>query len=254
MCTNKSKYLAELLGTFVLILFGCGVVAMVVLFATPQNSIIVNGGYTNIILGWGFAVMLGIYVAGSVSGAHLNPAVTISMALTKRMPWCQVIPYIVSQLIGAFLGALVVFIVYYYKWIEFDPMFKNTAGIFATFPAVNNFASGFIDQVVGTFLLIFLILAITDEHSANNPKHLAPLFIGILVMAIGASFGGMHGYAINPARDLGPRFFAFVAGFQNTGFDNINAWLVPIVGPIVGGVIGAYMYDCTIGKALKQKA
>ncbi|MFL1780320.1 Glycerol uptake facilitator [Candidatus Hepatincolaceae symbiont of Richtersius coronifer] len=253
MYSNKAKYLAEFIGTCVLILFGCGVVAMVVLFATPDSNALVNGGFTNVVLGWGFAVMLGIYVSGTISGAHLNPAVTLGMAITKRLPWNNVAPYIIAQLAGAFFGAMIVFIVYYSKWVQFDPMFVKTAGVFATFPAVNDFYSGLIDQVVGTFLLVFIILAITDPESANNPKYLTPLFIGLLIMAIGASFGGMHGYAVNPARDFGPRLFALVAGFKNTGFEN-SIWIVPIVGPIIGGILGALIYDNTIGKMLRSKA
>ena len=250
MCKNKYQYLAEFLGTCILILFGCGVVAMVVLFQTP-NTEIVKGGYTNVVLGWGFAVMLGIYVAGGVSGAHLNPAVTLAMAITKRLQWVQVIPYCLSQLAGAFLGSIIVFIVYYYKWIEFDPLLENTAGVFATFPAVNNFTSGMIDQIIGTCLLVFLILAITDPNSPNNPTHLAPVIIAFLIMAIGISFGGMHGYAINPARDFPPRLFTMLAGFKNTGFEDIKIWTVPIIGPLIGGSLGAVLYDVTIGKILK---
>lgn len=250
MYKNKDKYLAELLGTCILILFGCGIVAMVVLFQTP-NADIVNGGYTNVVLGWGFAVILGMYVTGGISGAHLNPAVTLAMALTKRLQWVHVIPYCLSQLAGAFLGSIIVFIVYYYKWIEFDPLLEHTTGVFATFPAVNNCTSGMIDQIVGTCLLVFLILAITDPNSPNNPKHLAPFIIAFLIMAIGISFGGMHGYAINPARDFPPRLFAMLAGFKNTGFEDIKIWTVPILGPLVGGSLGAILYDVTIGRILK---
>ncbi len=248
MYSSMQKYVSEILGTAVLILFGCGVVAMVVVFATPSSTI-VNGGYTNIVLGWGFGVMFGCYVA-SISGAHLNPAVTLAMAITKRFPWADVIPYIISQIIGAFVGAMIVFAVYYYKWIEFDPTFSHSAGVFATFPAVKNVLAGFVDQIVGTFLLVFVILAITDKTS-NNPSNLTPVIVGFLVMAIGISFGGMHGYAINPARDFGPRLFALVAGFKNTGFEN-GVWIVPVVAPIVGGVLGAVVYDWTIGCFIKS--
>lgn len=248
---NFSEYMAELIGTMILILFGCGVVAMVTLFSSADNPFIVNGGYTNVVIGWGFAVMLGIYATGNVSSAHLNPAVTIAMWITKRMDFKDVIPYIIFQLIGAFIGAMIVFAVYYYKWIEFDSNFEHTTGIFATFPAVNNFISGLFDQIVGTFLLVYLILAITDK-TENNPKTFTPVVIGFLVMAIGISFGGMHGYAINPARDFAPRLFALVVGFKNTGFSDFYIWVVPILGPILGGCLGAICYDLTIGCAVKK--
>lgn len=248
MYSLGQKFVSELLGTMVLILFGCGVVAMVVLFDNG-NGALVNGGYTNIVLGWGFAVTFACYVA-FISGAHLNPAVTLAMALTKRFPWKEVVPYVVAQLIGAFLGALIVFCVYYYKWIEFDPNFVKTTGVFATFPAVKPVLGGIVDQIVGTFLLVFVILAITDKTS-NNPNNLTPIVVGFLVMAIGISFGGMHGYAINPARDFAPRLFALLVGFKNTGFET-HIWLVPVVAPIVGGVLGALVYDYTIGCFIKK--
>jgi glycerol uptake facilitator protein len=248
---NFSRYMAELIGTMILILFGCGVVAMVTIFSSADNPFIVNGGYTNVVLGWGFGVMLGIYATGNISGAHLNPAVTIAMYITKRIEAKHVIPYIIFQLIGAFIGAMLVFLVYYSKWIEFDVNLEYTTGIFATFPAVNNFVSGFFDQVVGTFLLLYLILAITDTND-NNPKQFTPVVIGFLVMAIGISFGGMHGYAINPARDFAPRLFALLVGFKNTGFSDFSIWIVPIIGPILGGILGAVAYDVTIGRVLKN--
>lgn len=251
--TAAQEFIAELLGTLVLILFGCGVVAMVVLFASTNPPIpgqIVNGGYTNITLGWGFAVLMGIFISGGISGAHLNPAVTLALAVTGRFPWAKVPHYVLGQLLGAFLGAAIVFAVYYAKWQQFDPGFENTAGVFATFPGVaGTFWPGMIDQIVGTALLVALILAIGDK--LNNPVAAAwgPLAVAFVVMAIGMSFGAMHGYAINPARDLGPRLFALVAGFKNTGFEN-GVWLVPVIGPLIGGVLGALIYDSMIGKAM----
>lgn len=251
--TAAQEFAAELLGTMVLILFGAGVVAMVVLFASTNPVIpgqIVNGGYTNITLGWGFAVLMGIFISGGISGAHLNPAVTIALAATKRLPWGKVPHYILGQFIGAFLGAAIVFMVYHAKWLQFDPTLSNTAGVFSTFPAVPGFWPGFVDQVVGTALLMGLILAIGDK--LNNPAGAAwgALAVAFVVMAIGISFGGMNGYAINPARDAGPRIFAVLAGFKNTG--DLNVWLVPILGPIVGALIGAFIYDFVIGKPLTR--
>lgn len=252
--TAAQEFIAELIGTMVLILFGCGVVAMVVLFASTAPVIpgqIVNGGYTNITLGWGFAVLMGIFISGGISGAHLNPAVTLALAATGRFPWSKVGHYIAGQFVGAFLGAAIVYAVYYAKWLQFDAGLESTAGVFATFPAVAGFWPGFIDQVVGTALLMALILAIGDK--LNNPQGAAwgALGVAFTVMAIGMSFGGMHGYAINPARDLGPRLFALVAGFKNTGFEN-GVWLVPVIGPIVGAMVGAFIYDFAIGKPLAR--
>jgi glycerol uptake facilitator protein len=248
------EFAAELLGTMVLILFGCGVVAMVTLF--PSNPAVpgevIKGGFTNVTFAWGLAVVMGIYVSGTVSGAHLNPAVTIALAATGRFPWSKLPHYIVAQMIGAFLGAGTVFAVYHGQWMVTDPYLQTTAGVFATSPAVPGFWSGFIDQVVGTALLMGLILAIGDKLNNPSGAPFAPLCVGLLVVAIGMSFGGMHGYAINPARDLGPRIFTAVAGFANNGLVGSSVWVVPVVGPIVGGLVGAVIYDSFIGKALKQ--
>lgn len=252
--TRGQELAAELLGTMVLILFGCGVVAMVTLFATEPAvpGEVVKGGYTNVALAWGLAVTMGIYISGTVSGAHLNPAVTLALAVTGRFPWGKVGHYLVGQFVGAFLGAAGVYGVYHAKWLQFDPHLEKTAGVFATFPAVPGFMPGFIDQVVGTALLLGLILAIGDK--LNNPQgaQFAPILVGLLVVAIGMSFGGMHGYAINPARDLGPRLFTVVAGFKKHGLDGTGVWIVPVLGPLVGGIVGAVIYDSLIGRALKQ--
>jgi glycerol uptake facilitator protein len=251
--TKGQEFAAEFFGTMVLILFGCGSVAMVVLFGSnpPVPGEVVKGGYTNIVLGWGLAVTFGIYIAGTISGAHLNPAVTIAMAATKRMPWSKAPHYILAQFLGAFAAAALVFAVYYAKWITVDPALDHTAGIFCTFPAVPGFWPGFFDQVVGTALLLGLILAVVDKLNAVPGSNLSPLIIGLIVVAIGISFGGMNGYAINPARDFGPRLFSVLAGFKNNGLTNgTSVWLPPVIGPIVGGLAGAYAYDLLIGRAL----
>jgi glycerol uptake facilitator len=254
--TKGQEFLSEFLGTMVLILFGCGSVAMAVLFASTDPKIpgeVVKGGYTNVVLGWGLAVTFGVYIAGTVSGAHLNPAVTLALAATKRMPWSKVPHYILAQFAGAFAGAALLFAVYYPKWILFDPGLDHTTGVFSTFPAVPGFWPGFFDQVVGTALLVGLIYAIGDKFNAAPGSNLGPVVVGLLVLAIGISWGGMNGYAINPARDLGPRLFAVVAGFKNNGLtDGTNIWLPPVLGPIVGGLLGAFAYDLTIGRALLQ--
>jgi glycerol uptake facilitator protein len=251
--TRAQEFVAEFLGTMVLILFGCGSVAMVVLFAsTPAiPGEVVKGGYTNIVIGWGLAVTMGIYISGTVSGAHLNPAVTLSLAITNRFPWHKCLHYIVAQFAGAFAGAALVFAVYHAKWLIADPALDHTTGIFSTFPAVPGFWPGFFDQVVGTALLVGLILGVVDKFNAPPGANLAPLMVGLIVVAIGISFGGMYGYAINPARDLGPRLFAVLAGFKNNGLtDGTGNWLPPVIGPLVGGALGALAYDATIGRFL----
>jgi glycerol uptake facilitator protein len=253
--TRTQEFIAEFFGTMVLILFGCGSVAMVVLFGSnpPIPGEVVKGGYTNICLGWGLAVTFGIYIAGTISGAHINPAVTIAFAATKRIPWSKVPHYLLGQFLGAFIGAALVFADFHGKWLMVDPQLSHTTGILSTFPAVPGFWPGFFDQVLGTALLLGLIYAVIDKLNALPGSNLSPLIIGLVVVAIGISFGGMNGYAINPARDLGPRLFAVLAGFSNNGLtDGTGVWLPPVIGPIVGGVLGAFAYDFFIGRALVQ--
>jgi glycerol uptake facilitator protein len=242
---------AEFLGTLVLILFGDGVVAMVVLFDPKVPGAFDKGGYTNITLGWGLAVTMGIFVAGRISGAHLNPAVTLALAWRRGFAWAKVLPYTLAQTAGAFVAAVLVFVNYLPKFRAVDPTLSETASIFTTFPAMPDAFWGYalFDQVVGTALLVGLIFAITDPRNQPVTAGLTPLLVGLVVVAIGISWGGMHGYAINPARDLGPRLFTWVAGFQNTGFGT-NAWWVPIVGPLLGGPLGGWLYDVLIGRSL----
>jgi glycerol uptake facilitator protein len=250
MYSKSQEFLAEVVGTMVLILFGCGVVSLVVLFEG-------KGDYTTITIGWGLAVTFGIYVSGKISGAHLNPAVTLGLAVTGRFPWGKVCPYIIAQVIGAFIGAAIVFAVVYTRMrvLVPDGALPYT-GIFATSPYVPNehwwSLSGFVDQIVGTALLLGLILAVGDAHNTPPGSNLTPLIVGLIVVAVGMSFGGMHGYAINPARDFGPRLFTFVAGFADSGFRNGN-FIVPIVATSIGGVVGALFYDLTVGRIMKQK-
>jgi glycerol uptake facilitator protein len=251
------EFTAEFLGTMVLILFGCGSVAMVVLFAS-QPAVpgeVVKGGYTNIVLGWGLAVTMGIYIAGTISGAHLNPAVTVSLAATGRFPWSKCLHYILGQFGGAFAGAALVFAVYHAKWIIADPGLDHTTGVFSTFPPsdVHSLLPGYFDQIVGTALLLGMILAVGDKFNAPPGANLAPIVVGLIVVAIGISFGGMYGYAINPARDLGPRLFAVLAGFQNNGLtDGTGRWLPPVIGPMIGGLLGTFAYDLLIGRPLMR--
>lgn len=241
------ELIAEFLGTMVLILFGTGVVAMVVLLD--------KGGYTNITLGWGLAVMMGVYVAGRVSGAHLNPAVTLAVAVFRGFPWSKVVPYSLAQIAGALAGAAMVFWNYRPAFHKADPLLDHTAGVFTTFPAFPQVMSaGLLDQVLGTALLIALIFAVTDSRNQPPAANLAPVVVGLIVVAIGMSFGGMHGYAINPARDFGPRLMTVLAGFKNNGLtDGSMVFWVPIVGPLAGGLVGGALYDYGIRRFLPQE-
>ncbi len=243
---------AEFFGTMIILLFGAGVVASVVLFSTGSPGEVVNGGVTNINLAWGLAVMLGVFVSAKISGAHLNPAVTLALAVFRGFPWSKLFPYVLAQLAGAFAGAALVFLNYREAFQKFDPGLEKTAGIFATFPAFPAAPmAGLFDQILGTALLLFLILAINDEKGAPPPAYLAPVLVGLIVVAIGMSFGALHGYAINPARDLGPRLFTVLAGFRNNGLtDSTGVFWVPIVGPLLGGLLGAAAYDFGIRRFL----
>lgn len=251
--TLIGELVAEFLGTFVLISFGAGVVAMTMLFGHGLQGEIVNGGFTNITLCWGLAVTMGIYIAGEISGAHLNPAVTVTLAVFRGFSWSRVLPYCVAQTAGAFLAAGLVFWNYHPAFLKFDPGLEKSAGVFTTFPAFPELMSaGLLDQVIGTALLLLMIFAITDERN-QPPANLQPLMVGLVVVAVGMAFGGLHGYAINPARDFGPRLFTVVAGFKNNGLtDGAPVWWVPVVGPLVGGLIGGAVYDLGIRRFLPR--
>jgi MIP family channel proteins len=245
------EILAEFFGTFVLIVFGVGVVAQVVL--SKQTA----GTYLSINLAWGLAVTMGCYVSAGVTGAHLNPAVTLALAVHRRFPWNKVLPYAAAQLAGAFVASVLVYVTYHEALTAFDGGVRHvigpqaTAGIWATYPQpfLSTFPGGFIDQIVGTALLVGVIFGITDSRNSPAPPGLAPLIVGFLVVLIGATFGFNSGYAINPARDFGPRLFTFVAGWGGDVFRAGNAWWwVPIVAPCVGGVIGGWVYDLFVGK------
>jgi len=241
---------AEFLGTFVLIVFGTAVVAQVVLSKGA------NGGYLSINLAWGLAVTMAVYASAGVSGAHLNPAVTVALAVHRGFPWAKVLPYSLAQLAGAFCGAALTFITYREAFASFDGGARKvagaqgTAGIFATYPQpyLSTFG-GLVDQIVGTALLLLIILGLGDSKNfAPEPKN-GPVIVGLAVMLIGMSFGMNAGYAINPARDLGPRLFTLVGGWGSEVFTAGNGWWwVPIVGPLVGGVLGGYVYDLLITK------
>jgi len=251
-----AELIAEFLGTFVLIMLGTGVVAMVVLFPTTTPGEVIHGGFTNITLGWGLGVTMGIYVAGKISGAHLNPAVTLALAIFRGFSWKKVLPYSIAQVAGAFVAASLVYRNYLPAFHQVDPRLERTAGIFTTFPAFPSLPqAGFLDQVIGTALLLLFIFAITDEFNMPPGANMTPLMIGLVVVAIGMSFGAMHGYAINPARDFGPRLFTVLAGFSNNGItDGNRVWWVPVLAPLIGGVLGAAVYDFGIRRFLRRSS
>jgi glycerol uptake facilitator protein len=250
-----AEVLAEFLGTLVLLAFGGGVVAMVVLFGSGVPGEVVSGGWTNITLGWGLAVTFGVYLSIRISGGHLNPAVTLALAVFRGFPWRKVIPYCLAQVAGAFAGSALVFFNYREAIARFDPGLEKTAGIFTTFPAFPDVpAAGFFDQVIGTALLLLLIFAIGDERNLPPQANLAPLVVGLIVVAIGVSFGKLHGYAINPARDFGPRLLTVLVGYKNNGLTaGSSVWWVPIAGPLAGGLIGAGLWDLVLRRMLPDK-
>jgi len=247
---------AEFFGTLILLLFGNGVVAMVVLFGHGVPGEVVNGGYSNINFAFGIGVTMGVYVAGKISGAHLNPAVTLTVAVFRGFSWVKVVPYMLAQTLGAFCASALVFWNYHPQFMKVDPGLDHTAGVFTTFPAFPDLPSaGLLDQTIGTAILLFLIFALIDNRNQPPQANLTPVLIGLIVVGIGMSFGGMHGYVINPARDFGPRLFTVVAGFKNNGLtDGGYIFWVPIVGPLVGGLIGGAAYDMGIRRFLPKAA
>jgi glycerol uptake facilitator protein len=238
---------AEFAGTMILILFGVGVVAQVV-----GGGI---GNHDSITWAWGFGVMLGVYVAGRISGAHINPAVTVALAAFAGFPWRKVLPYIGAQFLGAFIAALIVRWNYTEVLAAIDPGHTiKTQGVFSTLPGNGTLPislwGGFRDQIIGTAILLFLILAITNVRATPPLANLAPLIIGLLVVAIGMAWGTAAGYAINPARDFGPRLASWLTGYDTAWRDqygNLYFW-VPIVGPLIGGLIGAWLYRVLVGR------
>lgn len=228
------SYIAELIGTAVMILFGGGVVANVVL----NKSKAADGGWIVIIMGWGFAVMLAIYAVGQYSGGHFNPAVTVGLAIANKFPWLHVLGYIIAQVLGAMLGAFLV-------WIHFKPHFAVTENavakrdIFCTTPAIEDYPANLVSEILGTAVLIFCILFIGINEFTGG---LQPVVVGFLIMAIGLSLGGTTGYAINPARDFGPRLMHALMPIAGKTDSNWCYAFVPILGPMVGTIIGTALY------------
>jgi glycerol uptake facilitator protein len=229
-----STFLGELIGTMILIIFGGGVVAGVVLNKSKAQ----NAGWIVITMGWGLAVAVAIYAVGGVSGAHINPAVTIGLASIGEFPWADVPLYVLAQMIGAFTGAVIVWLQYFPHWKETKEEELKLA-VFSTDPAIRHTPSNLISEIIGTFILVFGILAIGANEFTEG---LNPLIIGFFIVAIGLSLGGTTGYAINPARDLGPRLAHFLLPIIGKGKSDWKYAWIPVVGPIIGGVLGAQFY------------
>lgn len=229
------QLLGEFIGTFVLVLLGDGVVAGVSL----RKSKAEGSGWIAITLGWGLAVTLGVYASSFLSPAHLNPAVSVGMAIAGKFPWSSVIPYSIAQILGGLVGGIVVWIHYYPHWKETKDK-DAILGTFATEPAIRNYSMNFISEVVGTAVLIFGLLGFTRGQFTQG---LNPIAVGVLITAIGLSLGGTTGYAINPARDLGPRLAHAMLPIANKGGSDWAYSWVPILGPVVGAILGAICFN-----------
>ncbi len=256
----RAACVAELVGTALLILLGDGVVASVALLNKQADWIVITTG-------WALAVALGVLVSGRISGGHLNPAVTVALAVRGAFPWAKVTPYILAQVIGAFLGAVLVYIDYGAAFRDFEAVhnltrgamadgvligpFAGGANVFATFPAFGESWRNVFSEFIGTAVLMAGVCAVVDRRNWPSTGGMEPFLIGAIVWAIGLSLGGLTGYAINPARDFGPRLAAFVLGWGDSVFRSHNFYFwVPIVGPILGGIAGTVLYDRAIAPNL----
>ena len=267
-----SELLAEFFGTFVLLAFGAGVVAVAVVGLTESGRTTMifagAGGWLLITWGWAMAVVMAVYVAGGVTGAHINPAVTFAFAIKGDFPWAKVLPYWGAQVAGAFAGAALVYADYvpaidmwnaaHRVLSRADPGGMTTFSIFATFPAHYyglSLLGPLFDQIIGTFFLMICVLAIIDSTNVGVKGNLAPFMVGMAVAAIGMSFGTGAGYAINPARDFGPRLFCWLMGWGANAFPGPHGyWWVPIAGPLIGAPLGVMLYRFFIAEALAAKA
>ena len=244
-----TAYLAEAIGTMILVLLGDGVVANVLLARSKGQ----NSGWLVITTGWGVAVAIAVYAVGRISGGHLNTAVTIALATIGSFAWADVPGYIVSQMIGAFAGAVLVWLMYLPHWRPTeDPAAK--LGVFATAPAIRDTTANFLTELIGTAVLLFGVLAIAAnaqgwakpgdvDLSVVFSRGLQPLLVGVLVLGIGLSLGGPTGYAINPARDLGPRLAHAVLPIAGKGSSDWGYAWIPVIAPVIGGVAGAGLYS-----------
>lgn len=232
--STTTQVIGEIIGTLILVLLGDGVVAGVSL----RKSKAEGAGWVAITLGWGAGVTIGAYAAGYMSFAHLNPAVTIGMAIAGNIGWNMVVLYILGQMIGAILGAILLYIHYYPHWKETeDP--AAILGTFATGPAIRSLGANLISEIIGTFMLVFALLAFGMNKFGEG---LNPIAVGILILVIGLSLGGTTGYAINPARDLGPRLAHAFLPIPNKGDSDWGYAWVPVLGPIIGGSLAALLF------------
>jgi len=240
-----SVYLAEFIGTFLLILIGGGVVAGAVLKKSKSE----NAGWLTIVVAWGLGVSFAIYAVGSISGAHINPAVTLSLAFVGEFPWEKVLGYIIAQILGAFSAATLVWIFYIPHWSVTEDKTSKLA-VFSTVPAIRSYIHNFVSEMIATAILIFGLLFIGTN---NFTEGLNPLVVGALIMIIGFALGGTTGFAINPARDLGPRIAHYLLPIQGKGTSD---WLyapIPIIGPIYGGLLGGSAYQILYKNDLQIK-
>jgi glycerol uptake facilitator protein len=243
------EVLAEFAGTMILILLGVGVVAQVAAAGI--------GDHDSIAWAWGIGVTLGVYVAGRLSGAHLNPAVTLAMAAFRGFEWRKVAPYVVAQIAGAFIAALLVRWNYTEVLAKADPGHTiKTQGVFSTLPGNGTLPvsdwGALRDQIIGTAILLFVLFALTDTRNTIPEANIGPVVVGLLIVGIGMAWGTDAGYAINPARDFGPRLASFITGYRGAWRDqygHLYFW-VPIVGPLVGGLVGGGLYKILVGRFL----
>ncbi|MEA2651160.1 MAG: glycerol uptake facilitator protein [Chloroflexota bacterium] len=234
------NFLAETIGTAILIILGDGVVAGVLLARSKAQ----NGGWIVITLGWGLAVAIAVYAVASISGAHLNPAVTLAVAINGGITWAETLPYFAGEFLGAFIGAVIVWLHYLPHWeVTEDPGLK--LAVFSTGPAIRSTTSNLLSEIIGTFVLVFGVFAVGGPSAP-----ITPLVVGFLVVAIGLSLGGPTGYAINPARDLGPRIAHAVLPIAGKGSSDWEYSWIPVVGPLIGGAIGAVAYTALFTNAL----
>jgi len=235
---------SEIIGTGLLILLGDGVVAAVLLAKSKAE----NSGWIVITFGWGMAVMVAAYSVGFFSGAHLNPAVTLGFWIHGTITGSMAIKYWIGEMIGAMVGAFIVFLTYYLHWRDTeDPGLK--LAVFSTGPAIRNYGWNLLTEIVGTFVLMFGILGITAPWNNFSGADLAPFLVGLLVFSIGLSLGGPTGYAINPARDLGPRIMHAILPIPGKGGSDWSYAWVPVLGPLIGGSLGAILFDAVFGSA-----
>ena len=240
-----SIYLAEFLGTFFLILIGGGVVAGVLL----KDSKAFGAGWNAIVVAWGLAVTFAIYGVGSISGAHINPAVTLGFAFVGEFPWSRVPGYILSQIAGGFAGGVIVWIFYIPHWSKTEDQIAKRS-VFCTTPAIRSYLNNLIQEMIGTAVLVFSLLFIGTQTFTEG---LNPIVVGALIMLIGFALGGTTGYAINPARDLGPRLAHFVLPIKGKGSSDWPYSFVPIVGPALGSLLGASSYQILYKNDLHPK-